>query len=95
MAKQSLKEQLATLDEEIRAEELALWGGVQAGATGRVDLVTSPKFREIVAILHEQPLLVAPTLKWLMVKRADMAKAQLGALYTPDELDEMAKQLQS
>lgn len=90
----SLREQLASLDEEIEAEEYRLWGRV-AGPAGGVDLSNSPRFKEVVTILHEQPMLVAPALEWLRVKRAAMARAQLEVLYTPEQLEEMANQAQS
>ena len=95
MAGTSLKDRMAALDEETRAEEMALWGGVAQGVGGRghVDLVTSPKFREIVSLLHEQPLLVAPALEWLRQKRAAMSMAQLEVLYTPEQIEEMSQQV--
>ena len=82
-------EQLKTIEDGSREEELALWGGVQGTFTNQTDLTNSPNYREIVAILHKSPLLVAPTLKFLQVKQAAMARAQLDVLYTPEELAKM------
>lgn len=84
----SLKEMVDDLDAQIAAEEQMLWG-THAG----VDLSNSGKFKEIVQILHEQPLLVQPVLEWLRQMRAKMAMAQLQVLYTPEQIEDMSKQL--
>ena len=85
-------EQLKTIEDGSREEELALWGGVQGTFTNQTDLTSSPNYREIVEILHQNPLLVAPALKFLQVKRAAMARAQLDVLYTPEELKVMMEE---
>jgi SAM-dependent MidA family methyltransferase len=36
---------------------------------------------------------VAPTLNWLKQKQAQIARAQLESLYTPEELEEMFKSI--
>jgi len=87
-------EQLVAMEGEAQAEDLALWGGVQGTFNNQTDLINSPTFREIIGILHANPLLVAPVLQWLKVKRAAMARAQLDVLYTPEELAEMMKSVQ-
>jgi len=49
---------------------------------------------QIVAIaktLNDNPLLITPATRWLQQKLAEMAGAQLSVLYTPEELDEMRK----
>lgn len=87
-------EQLTNMEQEAQAEDAALWGGVQGNFAAQSDLINSPTFREIIGILHQNPLLVAPVLKWLKLKRAAMAKAQLDVLYSPEELAEMMKSVQ-
>jgi len=83
---------LAEIEDSSREEELSLWGGVQGSFTQQTDLSNSPNYKEIVSILHQNPLLVAPTLKFLQVRRAAMAKAQLDVLYTPEELEQMMEE---
>jgi len=90
----TIAEQLTLLEQETQAEDLALWGGVQGNFAAQSDLINSPTFREIISILHQNPLLVAPAVRWLKLKRAAMAKAQLNVLYSPEELDEMMKSVQ-
>lgn len=87
-------EQLTNMEQEAQAEDAALWGGVQGNFAAQTDLINSPTFREIISILHQNPLLVAPVLKWLKLKRAAMARAQLDVLYSPEELEEMMKSVQ-
>jgi hypothetical protein len=90
----SLSDRLAELDQEEAAQDMAMWGGVAAGfQTDRNSLVNSPKYQQIVALLHETPLLVAPCLRWLQQKRAQLATVQLQALYTPEELEQMVRDL--
>lgn len=48
--------------------------------------VTNPKILGIAKTLNENPLLVEPVKRWIDMKMAEMARAQLGVLYTPDEL---------
>lgn len=84
----SLKEMVAELDAQTAAEEQQLWG-----APGGVNLSNSPKFQEVVRILHEQPLLVQPVLEWLRSMKSRMAMAQLQVLYTPEQIEAMTKQL--
>jgi len=91
MLSKSFAEQLATMEGDSQAEDLALWGGVQGTFNNQAGLANSATFREIISILNGNPLLVAPTLKWLQIKRAAMARAQLDVLYTPEELAEMMK----
>lgn len=86
--KQTLTQRMAELDADAAAEDAALWGNVASSSS----LVQSPKFQQLVAILHENPLLVAPALQWLMEKRAALSLAQLQVLYTPEQLEAMAKQ---
>lgn len=93
ISNKTIAEQLSAIEEDSRAEDLALWGGVQGGFL-RNDLTSSPAFREIITILHDTPLLVAPVLRWLKIKRAEMASAQLSVLYSPEELEEMKKSVQ-
>lgn len=90
----SLSERLAELDQEDQAQDIALWGGVATGfQADRNSLVSSPKYQQIVALLHETPLLVAPCLRWLFQKRSQLNTVQLQALYTPEELEQMAREL--
>ena len=74
---------------------MSMWGGDSMSTGSPHDLVSSPKFKEIVAILHHSPILVEPVLKWLKVTQAALATAQLEVLYTPEQLQQMAEQLQS
>jgi hypothetical protein len=84
--------QLEKIEDGAKEEEQALWGGVQGSFTQQTDLSNSPNYKEIVTILHQNPLLVAPTLKFLQVRRAAMARAQLEVLYTPEELEQMMEE---
>ena len=84
-----LKEWMEKISADQDAEEFALWG---TPAPGGVDLRASPKFQEIVAILHNQPLLVAPTVEWLKVKQAEMARAQLIVLYGQERTEQMLEE---
>jgi hypothetical protein len=81
------------VDEESDQDELNLFGSMTPRATQSTDLFASPKFREIVDILLSMPILTAPTLNWLKIKQAQMARAQLEALYTKEELAEMYKSI--
>lgn len=93
ISKESVVEQLKTIEEESRDEEARLWGGVQGGFNSEDDVTNSPAFREIVQVLRDNPLLVAPTLQWVRRKRAEMAAAQLHVLYSPEELEQMKESL--
>lgn len=93
ISNKTITEQLAKIEQESQEEDRALWGGVQGGFL-KNDLANSPSYREILTILQDTPLLVAPALQWLKKKRAEMAAAQLGVLYTPEELEEMKKSVQ-
>lgn len=85
-----LADRLQKMDEESRSEDMALWGGVAGmSSSGQTDLFNSDKFKAIVAILQQQPLLVQPALTWLQAKQAELARVQLEALYTPEQLEQM------
>jgi len=84
----SLKEMVDELDAQVESEEQLLWG-----SPGGVNLANSPRFKEILQILHEQPLLVQPVVEWLRQMKAKMAMAQLQVLYTPEQIEEMTQQL--
>lgn len=58
------------------------------------DLVRSPKFQEIVKLLHAEPMFVEPTLLFLQEKQQKVAMAKLQALYTPEQLDALIKRAQ-
>jgi len=91
----TIAEQLAVIEQESLREDIALWGDVQGGFDNKQsDLINSSIFKEIISVLRENPLLVAPTLQWLKIKRAAMSRAQLHVLYTPEELAEMMKSVQ-
>ena len=87
--------ELKVMEEEAAQDDITLWGTAVGGAAQSNDLTNSPAYREIVTILHQTPLLVVPTMKWLKAKTAEMARAQLNALYTPGELAGMMKSVQS
>ena len=81
------------VDEESNQDELSIFGNMTPQSTQSTDLFASPKFKEIVDILLAAPILTTPTLNWLKQKQAQMARAQLEALYTKEELEEMYKQV--
>ena len=84
---------LAKVEDDGEQMEMELWGNAKSGTSQSTDLFASPKFKEIVYILLDMPILTTPTLNWLRQKRAQMARAQLEALYTQEELAEMYKQV--
>jgi len=53
--------------------------------------VVNPQIVAIAKTLNDNPLLITPATRWLQQKLAEMANAQLSVLYTPEELDEMRK----
>lgn len=53
----------------------------------------SPKFQQITVILNENPILIGPCLEWLGHKQAEIAMATLNALYTPEQIEAMKKQM--
>jgi len=57
----------------------------------RTPEITNPNVLAVARLLVDNPLLVVPTLRWVQTKIAEMAGAQLSVLYTPEELDEMRK----
>jgi hypothetical protein len=81
------------VEDESNQAELDLFGGMTPKLTQSTDLFASPKFREIVDVLLATPILTAPTLTWLRQKQSQMARAQLEALYTKEELTEMYKNI--
>jgi hypothetical protein len=72
---------LETSDAEVRAEEHSLFG------TGESPILGMPQFRQIVAIMTANPLLVSAALTWLQQKQSEIAMAQLKVLYTPEQLE--------
>lgn len=89
--KLNILDALDKIDEASAREEYELWGNTGAGAGPDTDLFQSPKFQQIVHILLADPILVAPSLNWLLQKQSDIARAKLEALYTPEQLEEMYK----
>jgi hypothetical protein len=81
----SLSEMFKQYDEEQGKLEQEMWGA----RAPRNSLANSPKFQAILAILQDQPILVEPTLNWLMERRAALAQRQLEVLYTPEQLEAM------
>ena len=94
MAKINLREALDQIDNDVDQEVYGLWGGNLPNQQN-TDLFESPKFREIVGLLLQSPILVAPTLNWIRQKQADIARAQLEALYTPEQLEQMYTEAQN
>lgn len=90
----NILEALNKIEDESMQMEQELWGSVRPGAPQDTDLFSSPKFQELVQILLSDPILVAPTLNFLTAKQAQIAQAKLEALYTPEQLEEMYKDLQ-
>jgi hypothetical protein len=81
------------VDEDSDQDELNLFGSMGSKSPQSTDLFASPKFREIVDILLSMPILTTPTLNWLKNKQAQIARIQLEALYTKEELTEMYKNI--
>ena len=65
------------------------------GLVGPADanLGITPKMVEIIQLLQKNLLLVGPTLQWIQMKEAEMARAQLTVLYSVEELEEMKQKL--
>jgi len=92
----SIKEALDGIDNEVDQESFELWGNVNgAGPMGGTDLFESPAFKEIIFILIANPILVSPVLNFLRLKQAQMSRAQLEVLYTPEELAELYKKVEA
>jgi hypothetical protein len=90
----SIKDELDKYDEEVNQLSNELWGGNQVGAVAPgTELFESPAFQELVHILLANPILVAPTLNFLRLKQAQMSRAQLEVLYTPEELEALYAKL--
>lgn len=83
---------LKEMEEAIEAEEAKMFGNVQASGLRTLDLERSPKYKEVLKILHASPILVEPTLRWLQKIQSKLAAAQLSVLYTSEELEELRKQ---
>ena len=90
----SIKEELDKYDAEVEQMANELWGGNQVGAPAPgTELFESPAFQELVHILLANPILVAPCLNFLRLKQAQMSRAQLEVLYTPEELEALYAKL--
>lgn len=94
MGRINLKEALDALDQEQAQEDWELWGQAGPSAGPDTDLFNSPKFQELVHLLLGDPILVAPTLNYLRIKKAQMSRAQLEVLYTPEELEQLYADLE-
>ena len=96
MSRLKISDYLDRLDKEAEQDDLSMWGMAAGGGDPTNSLFRSAKFRELVSLLMAEPILVGPTLEWVKVKRAEMARKQLEVLYTPEQLEtmyaEMAKQ---
>jgi len=55
------------------------------------ELANSPNYQRILEILHAKPILVEWARVQLEQKLAELAKAELDLLYSPDEQAEMRK----
>lgn len=89
------KEQMQRIQDESEAEDAALWGMVQqAHAPGQAasSLETSEKYRAIVTLLHQHPILVGPTLAFIRERIVAINTATLRALYTEEQLEQMAQE---
>lgn len=64
----------------------------QAANPAVANLLRNPLYLEIIRLLIKYPILVGATCKWLMERESMMAQAQLGVLYTPEELAAMREQ---
>lgn len=90
----SIKEALDQYDQEVDALSNELWGGNQVGVVAPgAEIFESPNFKEIVHILMANPILVQPVLNFLRLKQAQMSRAQLEVLYTPEELEALYAKL--
>jgi len=56
-------------------------------------LASSENYQKIVELLHQHPILVAPTLEWIRGKVSEMAMAELKVLYTDEQITEMQKEI--
>jgi hypothetical protein len=81
-------EQLKEMSAEVQAEEERLFGSPQQN-----DLSRSAKYQELTRILHDNPILVEPALRWLKATQAKLAAATLNVLYTPEELEELQQRI--
>jgi len=86
-------EALDKIDEESAREDWERWGQTDPTQGPSTDLFNSPKFQELVHVLLQNPILVAPALNFVKLKQAQMARAQLETLYTPEQLEEMYNNL--
>lgn len=53
----------------------------------------SPKEAAIIQILRDKPILVTPCLMWLQKTRAQLSTAELGVLFTPEQIEAMRQEL--
>lgn len=51
------------------------------------------KILEVVELLESDPLLIEPTRRFIVQKIREMNGAKISALYSPEEIEEMKKQL--
>ena len=51
----------------------------------------NPKLQSLVRVLHENPLLVEPTVRFVHLKLSEIAMSTLKTLYTPPELEELKR----
>lgn len=85
-------DRLKELDEETRAEEERMFGSASSAASS---LSRSPRFQAINRLLHENPILVEPVLRFIQQKIAAIELAKLQILYTPEELEELRQRMES
>lgn len=91
----SIKEELDKYDAEVEQMANELWGGTTIGSVvPGTELFDSPAFQELVHILLDNPILVSPCLNFLKLKTAQMSRAQLEVLYTPEELEALYAKLE-
>lgn len=94
MSRLKIEDYLERLDKEAEQDDLSMWGMAAGGGDPSHSLFRSAKFRELVALLMAEPILVGPTLEWVKTKRAQMARKQLEVLYTPEQLEAMYAEIE-
>lgn len=80
------------IQDYLKSERARMTEADQAQAPGRS--ASNPKIVQILQWLREDGLLVEPTLRFLALRRAQMARAKLDILYTADEQASLRAEMQ-
>lgn len=95
------RNRLAEIDAEAQAYELATFGiGGPQQPTREIPEIRDnngmplgDRLNELIRLFQAQPILLPPVLAWAQQKHAEIEFAKLSALYTPDQIEEMRRQL--